>query len=481
MDEPKWQECEAFLLRWALELTMNDIVTHETLHRTAKYFMDSGRAASHEQAMSMLHGFGLCIQVGPEVKTSRDHQVALLTLVNAARRTFLGGVHVTGVTSSPLLVPLADTGTIDKAVVLLGGKIVRRSRRDWPVALIGSADTGSVATTCWRVTWDGWRGGVIPIRDERCLAERPSGGLAPALAAAVCAAEAFMFHAGDHPLAGRRTTGLSLWNPTADWLVQDDTETNLSFLPSRLWLIGLGNLGQASLWLLACLPYSNLSDLDLVLQDYDRITQSNDSTSVLTDPRMIGLMKTRAVADWLEKRGFRATLEERHFGEWTRRAPHEPAVALCGVDNALARASLEYAGFGFIVEAGLGAGPQAFRNFSLHTFPSSLHASQIWAGDTRLAGFDVSEVPAYHASKHPHLDKCGLAQLASRTVGVPFVSLTAAALAIAELLRRLHGGVGFELISGSVASLLDIETSAVDYEIYEFGHVGAATNTIRDA
>ena len=28
-----------------------------------------------------------------------------------------------------------------------------------------------------------------------------------------------------------------------------------SYLPSRLWLIGLGNLGQAFSWLLACLPY----------------------------------------------------------------------------------------------------------------------------------------------------------------------------------------------------------------------------------
>ena len=34
-------------------------------------------------------------------------------------------------------------------------------------------------------------------------------------------------------------------------------------------------------------------------------------------------------------------------------------------------AALEKAGFGLIVEAGLGAGPQGFRNISMHTFPAS--------------------------------------------------------------------------------------------------------------
>jgi hypothetical protein len=457
-----------------MELKMEDVVTQETLHRTAKYFMDNGRASSHEQAMNVLRGFGLNIELGPEVATSRDHQIALLTLVNAARRTFLAGVRVVGAPRAPLLAPLADASTIDSAVSFLGGESVERRVEGWPVAVIGSAQTSPCTAPCWRVTWEGWRGGVVPVRDGQRLAERPCGGLAPAFAAAACAAEVFMFHAGDHVLAGRRSAGLSLWRPGADWLAQDDTEPTLAFLPSRLWLIGLGNLGQAYLWLLACLPYRDPSDLELMLQDYDRIAQSNDSTSVLTWRRSIGLMKTRAVAEWLEQKGFRTTVEERRFGEWTRRAPHEPAVALCGVDNAMARASLEEAGFGLVVETGLGAGPQAFRNFSLHTFPSSLAAAQIWAKDTGPAGPKVSEMPAYQASKHPGLDECGLTQLASRTVGVPFVGLSTAAFAVAELLRRLHGGLALELVSGSVTALEDVETSSVQGGIYEFGHVAVA-------
>jgi hypothetical protein len=452
---------------------MREVVTHETLHRTAKFFMDTGRVGSHEEAMGMLQGFGLCIEVGPEAATSRDHQVALLTLVNAAHRTFLGGVHVIGAPNSALLVPLTDAATVSGAVASLGGTMVARRNEDWPIALIGSADIGTSATPCWRVTWNGWRGGVVPTCDGRRLAEGPSGGLAPALAAATCAAEAFMFHAADHPMAGRRAAGLSLWRPGADWLAEDRTEVPLAYLPSRLWIIGLGNLGQANLWLLGCLPYRDPSDLEVMLQDYDRIACSNDSTSVLTSRRMIGRMKTRAIAEWLENKGFHTIVEERRFGEWTRRAPHEPAVALCGVDNALARASLERVGFGLVLESGLGAGPQAFRNFSLHMFPSSMRAVEIWGKDGDVTGFDVSNMPAYQPSKHAGLDECGLAQLASRTVGVPFVGLTTAALTIAELLRRLHGGPALELVSGSVAALEDVEISAAECGVYEFGHVAA--------
>ncbi len=452
---------------------MDGILTQDVLHRTAKYFMDTGRAGSHKQAMGMLQRFGLNIKVGPEIAVSRDHQIALLTLVNVARRTFLGGVHVIGPQSSPLLVSLSEGETVGDAVRLLGGTSVEQFHNDWPIGVIGTVDLDPSAEPCWRITWDRWRGGVVPIRDGQRLPERAAGGLAPAFAAAACAAEAFMFQAGDHPMAGRRAAGLSLWRPEANWLIQDDTEVDLVYLPSRLWLIGLGHLGQAYLWLLACLPYRNRCDLELMLQDYDRIAQSNDSTSLLTSQPMMGLMKTRAVAQWLEDRGFHATVEERRFGECIHRAPHEPAVALCGVDNALARVSLEGAGFGLVVEAGLGAGPQAFRNFSLHVFPSSLSAAQIWTSDVAGSDPDVSNMPAYRALKHAGLDECGLAQLASRTVGVPFVGLTAAALVISELLRRLHGGPALKLVSGSVAALEDLETSSMESGVYEFGHVAA--------
>jgi len=452
---------------------MGQIVDHTTLHRAAKYFMDSGKAETHGQAMEMLERFGLTVRVGTEVAHSADHQTALLTLVNAARRTLLGGVEVCGLPDAPSLTPLWPGGTLIDAAHALGGRAVSETRAGWPTAIIGDAEPAEGRTPCWRLTWEGWRGGVVPARHGGPLAEKASMALAPVLAAAVCAGEAFANNAGDHPMAGRRAAGLSLWRPGADWRDADATEPVLEYLPSRLWLIGLGNLGQALAWLLACLPYGDRGDVELLLQDFDRIAPSNDSTSLLSRTADTGRRKTRVVGEWLEARGFVTFLEERRFGAWTTRAPDEPNVALCGVDNALARSALEKPGFDLVVEAGLGAGAQAFRSFSIHSFPASGSAEQLWARQVGQAEENFENKPAYEALRRGGMDQCGLAQLASRTVGVPFVGLTATCLAISELLRRLHGGLAFEVAAGSVAALDGIEKAEVTAAPYPGAYVRA--------
>ena len=180
-------------------------------------------------------------------------------------------------------------------------------------------------------------------------------------------------------------------------------------------------------------------------------------------------MKTRWAAEWLEARTFTTYLEERRFGAWTRRQADEPAVALCGVDNATARAALEDAGFDLIIESGLGAGPQSFRNFVMHTFPGPRRAAELWSTTHLAEAPEVSHMPAYADLKKRGVDACGLAQLASRTVGVPFVGMVAAALVISELFRRLNGGVSYEVIAGSVTCLEDMEACVGESRVYEFG------------
>ncbi len=422
----------------------------------------------------LLAQFGLSIYVGPEVLRSIHHQNALITLVNAARRTLLGGVDIVGLPNTQCLSPLAPKRSLKQAVSELGGRAVNEANPDWPSAVIGDAASSVTKKPSWRVTWSGWRGGVTPIRDDRRLQEHETMALAPLLAAAACAAEAFAYHAGDHAMAGRRPLGLSLWNPAADWLADDATEPMIAFLPSRLWIIGLGNLGQAFVWLLATLPYEDRSAVELVLNDFDRIVPSNESTSLLSRKVDIDRRKSRVVAEWLEERGFSTFLEERRFGEWITRAPDEPSVALCGVDNALARAALEKPGFGLVVEAGLGGGPEAFRSISVHTFPASRSAEEIWSRQVGQGGESIEDMPAYQSLKRQGLDSCGLTQLASRTVGVPFVGVIAACLVVSELLRRLNGGLVFEVVSGSVAALDDIETVSMLSKPYAFGHVPVA-------
>ncbi|WP_269514472.1 hypothetical protein [Brevundimonas subvibrioides] len=443
---------------------------HSRFNRTAKYFMDNGRAQTAEEAMGLLESFGLTIAVGPEIRSSPAAQIALLTLVNLARRTFLGGVHVVGPLDVPVLVPLSLQPSLADAVLDLGGHVSEMAKPRCPVAMIGTADVTASGSPVWCMTWEGWRGGVVPSDEGWRLADDEQVPLAPALAAAICAAEVFAYHAGDHPMAGKRAAGFSLWQPGSDWTIGDLGEPDLSFLPSKLWLIGLGNLGQAYAWLLATLPYPR-GGLELVLQDDDRLVESNDSTSVLTRLDMLGQMKTRMVAAWLEDRGFATFLEERRYGHWTRRQQHEPGVALCGVDNPIARAALEDGGFGLVVESGLGAGPQSFRNVAMHVFPGARTAKAIWPSTVMAGGPNVSHMPAYAALKERGLDACGLAQLASRTVGVPFVGIFAGVLVISELLRRLHGGLAMDVLAGALTCLDDVEGGVAVGGTYEHGYV----------
>jgi hypothetical protein len=452
---------------------MSHPINEHTLHRGAKYFMDAGRVETHEAAMKLLQQFGLTIHVGVDVDSSADHQTALLTLVNVARRTLLGGIDVVGVPNAVCVTPLAAGESLHDAINRLGGRIVHESRPNWPTALIGNTNIDTGSTPGWRLTWQGWRGGVIPAREHHRLPERDTNPLAPALAAAICAGEAFTYHAGDHPMAARRAQGLSLWSPGRDWLTDDTSEPPVAFLPSKLWIIGLGNLGQAFTWLIGCLPYQTPKDVHIVLQDFDRLGPSNDSTSILSFLKDVGRKKARVVGEWLDARGFNTILEERRFGLATVRGDGEPTVALCGVDNANARAVLDKAGFGLVVEAGLGAGPQAFRSISMHTFPASRTAGDIWLKQIGQATDSVEHMPAYRAFRRAGIDQCGLTQLASSTVGVPFVGVIAGALVVSELLRRLHAGSALELASMSAAALDHIDVATVQVPPYEFGHVPA--------
>lgn len=445
-------------------------IDHSELHRTAKYFMDNGRASTHEEAIAILKTFGLVVHTGPELASSALHQAALLTLVNLARRTLLNGVHVCGIPEGTACVSaLSKASTLADAVIELGGTITSSPRSDWPRAVIGSAL--SDVHPAWRVTWEGWRGGVAMTDHPAKLDESSGMELAPMLAAAICAAEAFAFCAGDHLLAGQRAHGLSLWRPGYDWLVSDPSEPRLAYLPSSLWIIGLGNLGQAFAWLLSALPYNEPQKAIFVLQDFDRIAASNDSTSPLSFRKDIGRRKSRVVSDWLEERGFQTIVEERRFGDWMRRSPVEPSVALCGVDNALARTALEEAGFDLVVEAGLGAGPEAFRSLAMHTFPATRTAKEIWSRQIGDLAISPEHMPAYQQLKSAGMDSCGLAQLASRTVGVPFVGLIAGCLVVSELLRRLHGGIALEFAAGSVLSLDDLESGVAEIEACVFGYL----------
>ena len=313
------------------------------------------------------------IDVGVGVGESETRQAMLLTAVNTAVRAFLGGVRVRLREHGRVGVSWVEGMDMATAIETYGGEIVESLDRDHPTFVVGDVMEQPVGSLILHGTWEGWSGGVVEETKDR-LGESVEFPLAGMLAASLGVSEAFQNLRGN-VVAGRRSTGLSLWEPRCDWREESAHGEACRYLPKRLWLIGLGHLGQAYAWALALLPYKDRSAVDLVLQDFDSIVKANGSTGMLSDDSLVGQKKTRVVSGRLEALGFNTNITERYFDSATRRSVNEPSVALVGVDDPAPRRHLEGAGFDLIVDAGLGGGPRNYLDILIHSFPSGMEAA----------------------------------------------------------------------------------------------------------
>lgn len=415
----------------------------DTLHRGVKMVLDTGEADTVEAAYALFETYRVSIGVGGGAALTQAGQAALLTIVNTGRRALLGGVKVIGDLQVPLLVQLPGLGsTLDDAVRALGGEHAMAVDQGAPVIWLGDdAPAGSL-----QVTFGDWRGGVFPAGEASRLAEGKDDTPAAVLAGALAVAEVFQKLRGN-PMAAEREVGLSLWDPQAPWRAAAGPETWVA--PSKLWVLGLGHLGQAFLWVLGLMPFDDPSKVELTLQDFDLLAAANDSTSVLTRPGREGVLKTRDMMSWAEARGFRVRLVERRFAGDVALDDGDPRVLFCGVDNAEARATLEDAGFDLVVDAGLGAGPQEYLAMRIQTYPGTISARDRWGGVMGSRSEEAQRLASnsgYRELSDRGIDACGLLEIASRTVGAPFVGVVAATLSLMEIARRLNGGPSMEVI-----------------------------------
>lgn len=430
----------------------------ETLHRLVKQAIDSGEAASVEEAQTLFANYKLRIEIDARWAREPNQQGVLLTAIAVGRRVFLGGVDVVGELNVPLLTPVRAEATLAAAVTALGARVVDAgSAGTTPVVWIGPRRARCPGFAV-RTIVAGWRGGIVPLDSDVDIGHGDAMPLTAMLAAGLAVNEAFLHVSGKMPAAGRRVVGMSLWQPDpgGDWLTPQSDGPALQYLPSKLWLIGLGHLGQAYLWGLGLLPYDRAESLALVLQDVDTISPSSESTSVLSHHGDVGIRKTRVMAAWAEARGFNASIVERLFTADFQRHTEEPSVALCGLDNALGRQALDQVGFDLVVEAGLGRGHHDFRRIRLHTLPGRRGADELWP--IRPADESAQTQPAYSRLRDDGvLDSCGMTLLAGKAVGGPFVGAVAASLALSEVLRLLHGG--------GVHQVIDIDLLALEERV----------------
>src|SRR5260370_15434864 len=148
------------------------LVDADSLSRVVKMALDSGEVGSVAAGYELFRSYRLSVVVGHELAVSVAHQAALLTIVNTARRALLGGVVVAGNLDVPLLAPIPGCATLAETVGHLGGQAVREALNDAPILTLGHV--GAIIQhhpVSLAVTFEDWRGGVIPTAEGRRLPE----------------------------------------------------------------------------------------------------------------------------------------------------------------------------------------------------------------------------------------------------------------------------------------------------------------------
>lgn len=389
------------------------------LSRVAKLLVDA-EGIGFAEAERRLRAMTLEIRVG-ELAASPAGHAAVLTAQAVSRRTFLGGVRVVGELDKTLLSPLSPRATLAQAV----GDIGAADFAGPAAVTIAIGDEAAPGTiSAW---WDSWRAGVNPA-GERALgvSNNPLAGVA---AGAHAVGAAFQQLRGHAALAA----DLDLWPGGAAPAFAE------VFLPAALWLMGLGNLGQAFLWNLAALPYAEGAERLLILQDFDRVSEENWGTSILVPDDRFGDLKTRMAEAWLEARGFEVRRVDRALQADLKVGDGEPRLAMSGFDKLAPRKLLADAGFEAIVDVGLGRTARDFDRYRINVFDSERSIARHFAGIADPAApADAPDLPAY-AELQSQIGRCGAAEIGNASVAVPYVSAVAAATAIARAIAIVSG------------------------------------------
>lgn len=395
--------------------------------RLAKILVDS-EGVSFDDAQSRLRALTLEVVVGPDAISAAAH-VAVLTAVSVGSRTFIGGVRVTGATGQRLNSSLPLKGqTLAEAAMEVGA-----SQYEGPASRRIFVGTVAVPSDNWAVStwWCGWRAGAAltgaATSDD---GENPLSGIAAGALAVGAAFEAARGHFGEP------SAEVDLWPVGPDEQAPRFAEV---FLPGALWLVGLGNLGQAFLWALAALPYADPAEVLLVLQDRDKVTEENWATSVLVRDESFGALKTKVGEAWAEAKRFDVRRFDRHLLPGDRLEDEDPRIALSGVDKVEARKLMANIGFDCIVDAGLGRRSSDYDRYRVTVFDGVRPIDKHFEGQSDdPADEAILENDAYQRLQ-AEIGPCGTAEVAGASVAAPYVSAIAAAVAVSRLIAIASG------------------------------------------
>ena len=397
--------------------------------RLARILVDC-EGITFDEAQERLRALTLEVVVGCDAVSPAAH-AAVLTAVSVGCRTFVGGVRVTGAVDQrlnsalPLLGPSLGAAAAEVGAAAFDGEPARR-------ILVGTVDNpaaGSIA-----VWWDGWRAGTTKAEAGagfRGAGDNPLAGVAAGALGVGAAFDAERDRCPDHQ------GEIDLWPALGE--EQEAPSFAEVFLPGSLWVIGLGNLGQAYLWALAALPYADPNAVSLTLQDRDKISEENWATSVLVADGNYGVLKTRIAERWALAKGFDVRRIDRHLVATDRLQDDEPRVALSGVDKVDARKRMANVGFDCIVDAGLGRTAQEFDRYRVTVFDASRPIDKHFVGQSDATHERPLPREEAYRQLEAEIGRCGTAEVVGASVAACYVSALAAAVAISRLIAITSG------------------------------------------
>ncbi|MEP0986019.1 hypothetical protein [Ekhidna sp.] len=406
-----------------------------------KYLSKLDLPEAIEMALGELTSLKLQIRIGQEAKESIAQQAAILTAINCGKRAFMGGVYFNNIGFDfPCLVPGFRDKSLVEVMASLGAKD-HDSQFEGEITLCFSCIPENENEI--QVLSNGWRGGVIPFGFSGKLPCNPDFALGGVLAGSMATGFSFLYKTKLAPRIFDKPQGLSLWDLNSHWLDEGD-EQEPTLLPEKLWIVGLGHLGQAYAWTISQLPYLNRSQVEITLQDFDVLVEANYNSGMLCDILNVGSRKTRIVSDWLETKGFRTKIVERPFDATIVPYENESGIIINGLDSISTRQQLKPDIFDLMIDCGLGGSIGTFDSIAIHNFnKGTASPNEIWSNTTSLKHKGVEQL-------ENKLINCGT--LAEKAISTAFVGTLSSTLVIAELLRAFVGAHSYSELSYSFRS-----------------------------
>lgn len=422
-----------------------------TLHiqhdRLAQLLMKSDPTLGLDAARIQLERAAVVISIGRAAAATVAGQAALLTVAECAVRSFRGGVYLQSEFDEAICVGNYMPLPLRRMLLAAGCRTDQAPDHAIQIHIGRDGHTPKTRLVCWT---DGWIANVGPSGPTE--EPRPGNELSGALAGAMLVTEAFRMAVLGDVVAGKRTQRLSPLTPHN----LAPAGIDLDLLPSAMWVLGLGNLGQAVLWVLGLLPYADPGAVHLVLQDMDTSGPENRDVQILTTASWLGSKKTRSAATWAENRGFKTTIVELPFGPNSVRDAMQPGLALVGVDNIATRrmAARSDSGFDLVIDAGLGATPTEVFDIRIHGFPGSREPIAAWPNVPPIQSDANVEIGADLAKLvfQGRLDRCGALTVAGQSIGIPSTAIAAATIQIAQACRAIREGLYCDLVDVSLTN-----------------------------